>query len=1474
MTRNCFDDLKSATSCWGYKLKLVRDKKEIKNTLVKNARIFSLKELQKATNNFSTKLGMGGFPSSYRGTLENGFEVTIKALRHREKGQNQKQDLNLTSLVDVMSIIRHRNIVQYIGCCLEDDQWFIVYEFVGGNRLEQFLFTGDNETKQSPLSWPTRASICIGIARGLEYLHEGISPSVVHGNINPSNIIIDNNFNPKIVDFEIAKLFDEDVPCYYDNITGTLGYLDPEYATTGRYSEKVDVYGFGLLLLEVITGRKLHEVVRDDNGVTVMKWVWERRVADRVLEIVDHTLFDFPEDEVKRFVDVAMACTQFSSINRPSMSEVLGMLLGPYEFDNKVLRNPEQPFWSSNHNEVDFPSEGKAEISLASSDAIPQIPVSSRNKELLEESNVLPNKATRGFETEIESDLDTCSSASELMEISHVLETGLYPSIEENISKPSVSRPRLTGKNVVQPELVRRSSLNTSIDIPSYLCTDIHVHEEMVEAVKLTHMSHDVEAERQMSEPLQSGCLFNRTAVDPDEQITSVDFEIIETDTQASHDVEVELQITEPSQSEILFDQIALAPDVQATSAAFGTFNQNEDVPKISCQAGSGKMNEVLARPLQCTIENILEAFKDPHRRIIGLYGRGGSGKTTVFKNLSQHAAAKEFFDQVVFVTVPKFAYEKRVRDEIAQQLSLNVQVGSCTEDEICSLIHQALIDRKILLLLDDVQESINLNEIGFPNPGSEGNYWVVLATRCLDVCHSLADREIEMEVLSDAEAWTLFSNQAEHIIHSPDIEPYARAIIQECYGSPVILMAIGSALRAESSVEEWKLALRNIQFDDTTNKNERNLFSQHVNYCYDRLKDRDLKTCFLYTALFQQDKEIESSMLVECFVGEGLVGGTSVAAYDRGYGIIRHLANASLLEINDNGLVVKMHNVVKDSALEILLSDIEGYRVLARLPESELDEDQSFQQSIQFPCIHKYLTRAGVHLKEPPSAEEWEQATMIFLMDNKLSSLPSKQSCSNLVALLLQRNCSLRTIPSSFFDSMSTLRVLNLSRTRIKSLPDSFSKLKCLQILLLRDCERLFVLPPIGLLKLLEVLDLQGTEVTHLPDSFNELASLKRLRISFYGSMNHSEYKKLPSKLVTDGIFSSLKLRELGMFVYPGDRRWTLIVSGIIKEISSLNLSLLYFCFPNVDDLEYFVHASQSWKDRRLSTFKFIVGHDFKRIVPLVSNDAELFHNESLRCLRFVNGESIPYSLVEVLTQASSFYLDHHLSICYLSQFGIECFNGLKICIIQDCPNLKGILDCREQGREFLPQLEYLSISHLWNLEGIWGSRVKTASFARLKCLSVHACPKLRYVLTCSMIEILSSLNELVIEDCVSLKYVVIKDEDVKEIIGDTRNEVIDERKPDKSIACGYPVLRNLKQLKLHYLPELCDIWRVRWPPLEYMSFFDCPKLRNLHMEGDGMNIKKIVADIAWWDSLEWDEPVLSTRLKKCVTQIQNDDL
>ncbi|KMT15479.1 hypothetical protein BVRB_3g058340 [Beta vulgaris subsp. vulgaris] len=1419
MTRTCFGDLGDVRSCWGYKLKLVRSEQETKDTHLNNVRLFSLKELKKATNNFGANavLGRGGFSSYYKGTLENGTVVAVVV--PTVGNADQKCVSNSPDLVDMLSRIRHRNVVEFIGCCLDGSRRIMVYEFAGDNNLDQLLFLGNSEAKRSELNWSRRASICIGIARGLEYLHEGITHRVVHRDIKPSNVVLDSNFNPKIVDFGIAQLSDHDVSHHSCSIAGTLGYLDPEYILTARLTEKADVYSFGIILLEVISGRKVREFQNKGSEATLVSWVWELRETDRVLEIVDPTLYDFPEDDVKRFIDVALSCVQSSSKLRPSMSEALLMLLGPYDFSKKVLKNPEHSIWSGDHDEVHFSSHdeesGKAEITVASSDAPSSVHASgtkhfpdARNRYGTAPSQpaIEPiSKSAHGFETEIESDLDTYSSASELVEISHDLETELSRTIEANISA-AASASKQSGKSAVKPELIS-SSLGTRTGYLSSLNTDSDVHEEAI-------------SEPQMSKPSLS-----------DNKKTTSSAEI---------DISV----------------------------------QNEAVGNISFDIQNNGIDEILSlpevdvkTPIQRTVEKILEGLKDSHRRSICLYGRGGSGKTTVLKNLFLHPAAKELFDQILYVTVPRFGYQKHVRDEIIQQLSLNVQ-DSCTDKEIIFLIHQALVDRKFLVLLDDDWGSIDLPEVGFPSPGPESSCWFVLATRSLDACPILADMEIEMEVLSNVEASQLFFSKVGDIIDSLEIKPYAQAISNECYGSPVILSAMGSALRAESNVAEWKLALEKLQFGNTANTSAELFFSRHIKFCYDRLRARDVKTCFLYTALFQEEKEIDNSTLVECFISEGLVGGRTPVAYRKGHDIVGHLVRASLIEANDNGLKVKMHYIVRDSALEIFSSDIEGFRVLSRLPEIEKDDGQSSQTKlvdktntfdIQLPGNHKYLTRAGAHLKEPPSMEEWEQATMMFLMDNEISSLPRKPNCSTLVALLLQRNSCLRVIPASFFDSM----------------------LRSLQILLLRDCERLLVLPPsIGNLKSLEVLDLQGTEVTHLPDNVGVLTSLKQLRVSFYGSMDHREYNKLPAKLVSDGIISSLRLRELGMFVYPGDRRWTLSASDITKEISILKLSVLYFHFPEVEHLEYFVHGSQSWKDRDVTTFNLVVGHDFKRIVSLVSIDTELLYNEGQRCLRFVNGENIPEAVAQVLTRATSFYLDHHLNICYLSQFGNECFDSLNCCILRDCPELVGIVNSLEHGSKFLPVLEYLSINYMWKLERIWVGHPAMGSLAMLRCLTLHACPKLCYVLTCSMLDILPNLEELVIEDCVSLKYVVSKNEDVEEIMHDDEAcmssvSVVENLKPKQTIARDVSALRNLKVLKLHYLPEMCGIWKGQWPQLEYISFYNCPKLKNLYMEGnDGVHVKEIAADKAWWDSLEWTDLVLYRRLHKLVNQIHIDGL
>ncbi|XP_074281410.1 uncharacterized protein LOC141606254 isoform X2 [Silene latifolia] len=391
-------------------------------------------------------------------------------------------------------------------------------------------------------------------------------------------------------------------------------------------------------------------------------------------------------------------------------------------------------------------------------------------------------------------------------------------------------------------------------------------------------------------------------------------------------------------------------------------------------------------------------------------------------------------------------------------------------------------------------------------------------------------------------------------------------------------------------------------------------------------------------TVLVHENQQIHISVLVNRFITEGLLGRPTMAAYKKANDIVGLLVKASLLEASNETMMVRMHNMIRDSALAILPFSREGRQMFFGHGLRKLGTEQ----------VDKYLIKIGDQLKEPPPLEEWEKATIIFLMDHDFSTLPY---CPTLVSLFLQRNRYLRVIPASFFDSMHSLTNLNLSQTRIRSLPDSLFTLKSLQVLLMRDCEHLIILPSaIGKLTALEVLDLQGTELLNLPDTISELVFLKILKVSFYGSINHSECNNLPRNLIGEGTISNLPLEELAIFVQPGDRRWTISVSDISKEVADLLLTTLYFHFPELESLEYFLRGSQSWKIGNVMSFNFIVGHDFKHALSLVTRDAELMHSNSERCLRFVNGETIPQGVMEVLKRATSLYLDHHFKILFLS--------------------------------------------------------------------------------------------------------------------------------------------------------------------------------------------------------------------------------
>eukprot|EP00253_Pinus_taeda_P001528 PITA_01528 len=214
---------------------------------------FNYKVLRDSTRNFdrNNMLGKGGFGEVYKGRLPDGRVVAVKKLNGRHTTQAAEEFLFLKE-VKLISSVRHRNLVRLLGCCTRGHERLLVYEFMSNNSLDKHLF-GEIETT---LSWETRLNIIVGTARGLAYLHEDSNVRIIHRDIKCANILLDDRFYPKIADFGLARLFPEGETHVSTKVGGTLGYIAPEYAVHGQLSEKADVYSYGIVVLEIVSGRK------------------------------------------------------------------------------------------------------------------------------------------------------------------------------------------------------------------------------------------------------------------------------------------------------------------------------------------------------------------------------------------------------------------------------------------------------------------------------------------------------------------------------------------------------------------------------------------------------------------------------------------------------------------------------------------------------------------------------------------------------------------------------------------------------------------------------------------------------------------------------------------------------------------------------------------------------------------------------------------------------------------------------------------------------------------------------------------------------------------------------------------------------------------------------------------------------------------------------------------------------------------
>ncbi|KAI3851035.1 hypothetical protein MKX03_014460, partial [Papaver bracteatum] len=286
---------------------------------------FTLKRLNAATQNFSQNICRTGYGSVYKGTLPNGMNIAVKRINLSRKDAKSE----LQNAVNMMSTLRHPNVVRLFGHCTLKNEGLLVYEYMENGSLDTALFGNANLKKR--LNWHIRVQICLGIANGLAFLHhkDQSKAMIIHRDIKLANIFLDKFLNPKISSFELAVLFGEEETHCSTTVVGTFGYLDPQYCITGTVTEKSDVYSFGVVLLVLMSGQKLFDFSTADHQRNLLVTAHDLHLNGDLLSLIDEELKDsIPMKEATMLLHLAILCTNYSQALRPTMSEVVNIIEG------------------------------------------------------------------------------------------------------------------------------------------------------------------------------------------------------------------------------------------------------------------------------------------------------------------------------------------------------------------------------------------------------------------------------------------------------------------------------------------------------------------------------------------------------------------------------------------------------------------------------------------------------------------------------------------------------------------------------------------------------------------------------------------------------------------------------------------------------------------------------------------------------------------------------------------------------------------------------------------------------------------------------------------------------------------------------------------------------------------------------------------------------------------------------------------
>ncbi|KAM3693890.1 hypothetical protein ACB094_07G018100 [Castanea mollissima] len=816
--------------------------------------------------------------------------------------------------------------------------------------------------------------------------------------------------------------------------------------------------------------------------------------------------------------------------------------------------------------------------------------------------------------------------------------------------------------------------------------------------------------------------------------------------------------------------------------------------------------------------EEIWACMLNDDVRKIGLYGMGGIGKSTVMEHINNRLLKeKNKFDSVIWITVSKSLNVIQLQRDIARKLNLDLAKVEDVRERAAKLMAKLEDKNKYVLILDDMWEVFALEEVGIPEPNSANGCKLVLTTRLRDVCRGMSCKDIKMELLSKKEARKLFLEKMGYdVFNIPNLKLMAEEVLERCAQLPLAIVTIAASFKLLIEDYEWRDALVKMRKSVIrTNKTEEQVFEEQVfeklKFSYEQLKGEKLKQCLLHCALFPEDFKIKKQELVEHLIDEGIIERmeSRQEELDNGYSILIKLESACLLEGGNDffeGKFVKMHDLVRDMVLNV--------------------------------ASPQFMVEGHLGLKEFLDEGKWrEDLVKASLMYKDISTIPPNVSprYPNLSTLLLQGNRSLKNVPDSLFEHLYGLNVLDLSDTRIESLPNSVYSLEKLTTLRLRGCVELKHVSSLAKLTTLRKLDLGETGITEVPDGLELLVNLKVL------DLNAGELKVMPP-----GILRKIShLQYLTVSWHSMDE----------EEIASLKeLETFAGRFADVDKFSMYI---RSLKNRRLASYQIRAGPQswwghYGHTYTYGSSKRVILENSNLR-----GGDEsfvLPNDVQSLEIEGC-----HDLrSLCDVPS--LNHTSELQCVRLYGCEGIEHVLSSSSSCTLSLIQIEELVLSHLSNLRGLFriekaaSAWVPSDTFSRLKIIYLSECSKIKKLFPLGLLLHLHNLEEISVKYC----------DQVEEIIGEASDE--EEEKEEEgmdTIKISLPKLRLLNLWKLPELKTICGNRKVIvCDSIEKICIFRCPKLKRLPLSlhlSNGQpspppSLQKIVADGQWWESLEWD--------------------